>query len=271
MNERPGPPPPQAAAMSGLSGWWRRRVLTRAHARVAPGVWDELFDALPLLDGLDEGQAAELRDLALLFLRDKALEEAQGMRLDDHMRLAIALQASLPVLRLGLDWYRGWYAVIVYPDEFVPEREWIDEDGVVWVADEVRSGEAWEQGPVILSWADVEAGSVRDGFNVVVHELAHKLDMRDGGANGHPPLHAGMSDAGWAQVFSRAYEDMGRRVERGEDTPLDPYAAESPAEFFAVTSEAFFELPHLLAEEYPDVYGQLRAFYRQDPAARLPP
>ncbi|MCU0834533.1 MAG: zinc-dependent peptidase [Chromatiaceae bacterium] len=257
--------------MLGLGGWWRRQILERERARVDAATWERLFARLPLLAGLSEGESRELRDLALLFLRDKTLEEARGLRLDADRRLAIALQACLPVLHLGLDWYRGWYAVIVYPEEFVPEREWVDEDGLVWVEEEAKSGEAWERGPVILSWADVEAGGVRDGYNVVVHELAHKLDMLDGAANGHPPLHAGMSDADWARVFTSAYEDMVERTDRGEETPIDPYAAESPAEFFAVMSEAFFELPHLLAAEYPEVYDQLRAFYRQDPAARLAP
>jgi Mlc titration factor MtfA (ptsG expression regulator) len=228
------------------------------------------WSGLPLLQGLGGADANQLRDLALLFQREKSFEEAKGFRLDDEMRLSLALQACLPVLHLGLDWYRGWYAVIIYPDEFVPQREWVDENGVVWTAEEPMSGEAWEQGPVILSWADVAAGSARDGFNVVVHELAHKLDMLDGGANGHPPLHAGMSDEAWARIFSHAYRDMGRRVDGGEDTPLDPYATESPAEFFAVTCEAFFELPHLLDAEYPEVYGQLRDFFRQDPVKRLP-
>jgi hypothetical protein len=95
--------------------------------------------------------------------------------------------------------------------------------------------------------------------------------MRDGLANGHPPLHTGMSNAAWSQCFTRAFRDMVRRVETGEDTPIDPYATTSPAEFFAVCSEVFFELPHLLEEEYPQVYGQLRDFYRQDPRRRFPP
>ncbi len=255
----------------GLNAWWQRRRLDRERARVSESLWDQVTGCLPLLEGLSVPEVAALRDLSLLFLREKAFEEAQGIRLNSSMRLSIALQACLPVLHLGLDWYRGWYAVIVYPDEFVPEREWVDENGVVWVSEEPLSGEAWEQGPIILSWADVEAGQVRDGFNVVVHELAHKLDMRNGSANGHPPLHAGMSDSAWAEVFSAAYRDMVRRVESGEETPIDPYATESPAEFFAVVSEAFFELPHLLHGEYPQVYAQLRDFYRQDPAARQPP
>jgi Mlc titration factor MtfA (ptsG expression regulator) len=254
----------------GLNNWWTRRKLSRAHARIDAGLWERVWPRLPLLDGLDQHETRRLRDLALLFSNDKAFEAAGDVGLDDSIRLTIALQACLPILNLGLDWYRGWYAIILYPEEFVPQREWVDEDGVVWVARVPMSGEAWEQGPVILSWADVQAGGVRDGFNVVVHELAHKLDMRNGAANGHPPLHAGMSDSRWAQVLAEAYEDLSERVDRGDDTGIDPYATESPAEFFAVCSEAFFELPHLLRDEYPGVYGQLRGFYRQDPAQRLP-
>jgi Mlc titration factor MtfA (ptsG expression regulator) len=255
--------------MRALTDWWHARVLERERARVDPRDWARVRDALPLLDDLTEEETRRLADLALLFLRDKRLDPAQGLELTDAMRLAIALQACLPVLALGLDWYAGWYAVIVYPDEFVPEREVMGDDGVVWTEREAKSGEAWEQGPVILSWADVEAGMERDGYNVVIHELAHKLDMRDGAANGCPPLHPGMAPQAWADAFSAAYEDLCRRVDAGEETPIDPYGTESPAEFFAVVSEYFFELPELLHAEYAAVYDQLRAFYRQDPLARL--
>lgn len=209
-----------------------------------------------------------MQDLALAFLRDKAIEEVKGVQLDLRMRLTIAMQACLPILYLGLDWYRSWYAVIVYPDAFVPAREVVDENGLVWIDDSVKSGEAWFQGPVILSWTDVAAARVCDGYNVVVHEMAHKLDLCNGDANGHPPLHAGMSDARWAEVLGAAYEDLAARADRGEETWLDPYAAESPAEFFAVASEAFFELPDGLAEQHPKVYEELAAFYRQDPRTR---
>ncbi|CRI64769.1 conserved hypothetical protein, MtfA-like [Thiocapsa sp. KS1] len=255
--------------MRGLTGWWQSRVLERERARVDPQDLARVLDALPLLDELTDEETRRLADLALLFLRDKRLDPAQGLALTDAMRLAIALQACLPVLELGLDWYSGWYAVIVYPEEFVPEREVVGDDGVVWTEREAKSGEAWEQGPIILSWADVEAGMERDGYNVVIHELAHKLDMRDGAANGCPPLHAGMSPKVWAETFSAAYENLCLRVDAGEETPIDPYATESPAEFFAVLSETFFELPDLLYAEYPKVYEQLRDFYRQDPLIRL--
>jgi Mlc titration factor MtfA (ptsG expression regulator) len=222
-----------------------------------------------LLTGLATEERERLRDLSILFLHEKALEEAAGLRLDDRMRVLIALQACLPALNLGLDWYSDWVSVIVYPDEFVPEREWVDEAGVVWVARVPHTGEAWEQGPVILSWSDVESGTQINGVNVVLHEFAHKLDMRNGSANGHPPLHAGMSNQAWAAAFTDAYQDFGDRVTQGEDTRIDPYAAESPAEFFAVFSEAFFEIPEVVWDEYPLVYEQLRAFYRQDTLERL--
>ena len=252
-----------------LTRWWRSRTLARERRRYRRSDWRAARAALPLLAGLTDEQDGRLADLALLFLRDKRLEAVQGLQLTVRMRLVIALQAALPVLELGLDWYRGWYALILYPAEFVPAHEYVDDDGLVWVDDAVKSGEAWEQGPVILSWADVAAGRTLDGYNVVVHELAHKLDMRDGSANGRPPLHADMSGQSWTQAFAAAYADLNHRVAAGEETPIDPYGAESPAEFFAVASEAFFETPGLLNADYPAVYSQLRAFYRQHPLARL--
>jgi segregation and condensation protein B len=165
---------------------------------------------------------------------------------------------------------RGWVEVIVYPDEFVPRMEFVDDDGVVHREQAPRAGEAWLQGPVILSWADVAPRDEGDGVNVVIHEFAHKLDMLNGDANGFPPLHAGMNRREWAAAFAQAYEDFTRRVGADEETLIDPYAVESPAEFFAVMSEAFFELPRVVAAEYTTLYAQLRLFYKQDPLARLP-
>lgn len=252
-----------------MTRWWRTRTLARERERYDEADWAVAWASLPLLAGLESRQAIRLGDLAVLFLRHKRLEPVGGLVLTNRMRLILALQACLPILELGLDWYRGWYAVILYPAEFVPGREYVDDDGLVWVDDAVKSGEAWEHGPVILSWSDVAAGGDLDGYNVVLHELAHKLDMRDGGANGRPPLHAGMSGAAWSREFASAFADLGRRVDAGEETPLDSYGAESPCEFFAVVSEAFFEIPVLLHDQYPGVYTQLCAFYRQDPLVRL--
>ncbi len=257
--------------MNPFSRWRQRRALERGHANSPPDLWARVIVSLPLLDGLDAGELSKLRDLAVLFLQAKTLELAQGAQIDETTRLALALQASLPVLELGLQWYRGWHAIILYPDEFVPTREVVGEDGIVWIDDGPKSGEAWERGPVIVSLADARAGATRDGYNVVIHELAHKLDMRDGRANGHPPLHSDMSHARWASELSRAYDDLCRHIDAGDETLIDPYGGESPAEFFAVCSEAFFEIPDVLQDQYPEVYAQLRQFYRQDPALRLAP
>lgn len=255
------------AAMRKLKDWWRSRAGPRFEPDEAD--WRRARESLHLLTGLNPAEAARLEALAQRFLRSKALEPVQGLELTEPMRESIALQACLPVLELGLEWYRGWYAVIIYPDVFVPAHEVEDEDGVVWTDHEVKSGESWERGPVILSWSDVRSGNRLDGYNVIIHELAHKLDACSGSTNGCPPLHPRMSAAAWERVFSTAFDDLGRRVEGGEDSRIDPYAAESPAEFFAVVSEAFFEVPAVLRDDYPDVYAQLCAFYRQDPIARL--
>ncbi len=251
------------------SRWRDQRLLERLRPRFADALWESVWERLPLLWGFSPEEEQTLRDLSLLFLGRKAIEGAAGLRVTDEMRLMVGLQASVPILHLGLDWYSDWVAVILYPDEFVPEREWVDEAGVVWVSQEPHTGEAWERGPVILAWSEVAAGSELSGVNVVLHELAHKLDMRDGLANGHPPLHANMSNARWAEALSSAYQDFCRRVDAGEDPDIDPYGSESPGEFFAVLTESFFELPDVLQEEYPEVYRQLCAFYRQDPLTRL--
>jgi len=145
----------------------------------------------------------------------------------------------------------------------------VDEDGIAHHVQEPMSGESWLGGPVILSWADAELRGDEPGYNVVIHEFAHKLDMLNGDANGFPPLHADMDRGEWSRAFSAAFEHFRGRVERGEPTEIDSYAAETPAEFFAVLSEAFFETPGAVLSEYGAVYHQLAAFYRQDPAARL--
>jgi len=245
---------------------WRRRRILAGHS-IPDALWDATVAATPTLAYLDAGARRRLRDLALLFLHEKALEPARGLVLDDTMRVRIALLACQPVLELGLDSYAAFASVIVYPDAFlVRDREHIDEDGVVHRGDEVLTGEAWEQGPVILSWPDVHASGRGEGYNVVAHEFAHKLDMLNGAANGLPPLHPGMQVETWEAAFDSAYADLAARLERGEDPWIDPYAVQDPAEFFAVMAELFFDLPANLKAEYPQVYRQLAAFFRQDPA-----
>ncbi|HEX7080068.1 MAG TPA: M90 family metallopeptidase [Gammaproteobacteria bacterium] len=244
----------------------RRRILERAS--IPDALWRATIDAVPALARLDPETQERLRALALLFLHEKRIEPAGGLVLDDAMRVRIAALACRPVLELGLDCYAGFKSVIVYPGEFVVrDREHVDESGVVHVGDDVLSGESWDFGPVVLGWEDVEASGQGDGYDVVAHEFAHKLDLLDGAVDGLPPLHREMRVAEWTAAFQSAYDDLVERVERGCDTWIDPYAAEDPGEFFAVCTELFFDVPRALARRYPDLYAQLAAFFKQDPAA----
>ncbi len=247
--------------------WRRRRILRRAEWTDAQ--WQRAFARLPLLARLDSQERARLRDLAVLFLHDKQLHGLGTVSLTPDMKLVIALQACLPILGLDLSWYDGWRTVLVYPDDFAVEHEEVDDAGVVHRVRRHLAGEAWHDGPVILSWNDVRDAGRLDGYNLVVHEFAHKLDMRNGRANGFPPLHKGMDGRAWAADFTAAFDDFrARRLDR-LPLPFDGYAAESPGEFFAVLSEVFFEQPAAIADHYPAVYRHLRDFYRQDPLARL--
>ncbi|MBK9019781.1 MAG: zinc-dependent peptidase [Sulfuritalea sp.] len=248
----------------GMSDWWRRRQADRLD--IAESLWGQVESELGFLGHLEPAERVQLRVLARQFVAEKQWSGAQGLQLTPRIQLTIALQACLPILKLGLDWYEGWVGIVVYPGDFLIPRRMVDEDGVVHEYDDEVMGEAWYGGPVLLSWFD-DAADAR-GINVVIHEFAHKLDMRSGDADGVPPLHEGMSRRRWIEVMSRAFDDFQERVDHGEETLLDPYGAEWPAEFFAVASEAFFENPRLLWDEYPEVYEQLRLFYRQDPGVQ---
>jgi Mlc titration factor MtfA (ptsG expression regulator) len=224
---------------------------------------------LPLLQRLGPEQRERLSRLALELLRHKAIDGAAGLVVNERMRQVTALQACLPVLNLGLDLYRGWYSFILYPGEFLAPFETVDEAGVVHQGDRELSGESWEQGPVILAWDSVEADAFdpEPAGNVTIHEMAHKLDLLNGDVNGMPPLPRDMDPGRWTRAFKAAYADLNRRLKRGREPPIDPYAADSPGELFAVASELFFAWPESLLDAYPEVYGQLALYYRQTPAA----
>jgi len=241
--------------MGWLTNWRRRRVLEKH--RIDDALWRQATGRLSFIP-----QTPKLRELALLFLAEKQFSGAHGLEVTDAMRVSIAAQACLPILELGLDWYAGFTGIVVYPGDFRVRREQTDEHGVVHEWDDELAGEAMPGGPVVLSW---DATANDPEINVVIHEFAHKLDMLTGDADGLPPLHPGMDRAAWARAFEEAYEGFCDAVERGKDTWLDPYAGEHPSEFFAVISEAFFEQPAETKRHYPDVYDQLRLFYKQDP------
>lgn len=242
--------------MGWLTNWRRQRVLARH--RIDDALWTRATAGLAFLP-----RTEKLRELVLLFLAEKEFAGAHGLDVTDEMRISVAAQACLPILELGLDWYRGWRGIVVYPGDFRVRRTEVDEDGVVHEWDDELAGEAMPGGPVVLSW---DALARDPSINVVIHEFAHKLDMLNGTADGVPPLHAGMDRAAWIQAFEAAYDGFCDAVDRNQDTWLDPYAAEHLSEFFAVISEAFFREPRETRRRYPDVYDQLKLFYRQDPA-----
>lgn len=241
----------------------------RGHKRqpIPDALWAATVSALPFLDILPPDEQRQLRTLAEDFLAEKEFSAAGGLELSDEICVAIAAQGCLPILKLGLKAYRDWVGIIVYPDEFVVRRRFEDETGIVHEYDDVLSGEAWEGGPLIVSWHDVKMAG--DGYNVVIHEFAHKLDMLNGDADGMPALHSDLDASEWETIFFAAYDDFCARVDSGEEMLIDPYASETPGEFFAVLSESFFEIPDVVAGEYPDLYDLLRRYYRQDPLARL--
>ena len=216
----------------------------------------------------DAADQALLRQLATLFIADKEFAGAHGLAVSDEMAVAIAAQACLPVLRLGLDWYDGFVGIVVHADAVVAQREVTDDAGVVHEYEEELSGEAMQGGPVMLSWHDVaEAGdSAEAGYNVVIHEFVHLLDMRDGAANGVPPQPDRAAREHWTGVIDAAFDAFCRRVDAGEDTLLDPYGTEGVEEFFAVASEVFFVAPIEFKCEHAALHELFVGFFRQDPA-----
>jgi len=255
-----------------VSGWWRRwrRARTLERRAIPDPLWQLTLARYPFLAARPAEKIAALRDMATLFLAQKEFSGAGGLVVSDEMAVAIAAQACLPALELGLSWFDGFVGIVVHPDAVLARREHEDEIGVVHAYDEELSGEAMHGGPVMLAWRDVdEAGeSAAEGYNVVIHEFAHVIDMR-GGVTAAAENAARASERGrWLRSLVLEHQRFARRVDRGEETFLDPYGAEALEEFFAVGSEAFFVAPAALAAEQPRLYRLLAEFFRQDPAPR---
>lgn len=245
---------------------WRLARLLRK-ARIPEQQWQACITALPVLHGLNQGERHHLRELASLFLQMKSFSGARGLVVTDEMRYQVAAQACLLILELDLTYFDHWHEVILYPDAFVVRREVTDECGLVRSTPQVLGGEAWDRGPVVLSWDDVLSStrSHETCANVVIHEFAHKLDMLNGVANGMPPLHRQMRREVWTDTFSDAYRKLTGQLDSHISSEINPYGATNPAEFFAVVSEYFFTCPKTLQHFSSGVYEQLRLFYRQDP------
>lgn len=191
-----------------------------------------------------------------------------GLEVDDEMRVTIAAQAAFLLLGRGGS-FGNLREVLVYPGHFVVPHSAAGAGGVVHEGRDVLAGQSWQRGQVIVAWDAVRDGAAdpHDGANVVMHEFAHQLDQDTGAANGAPYVGRGAPQQAWARVMNQEFDALQDRLARAETGLIEPYAATSPAEFFAVTTELFFEAPDALAAERPALYEQLRRCYRLDPAS----
>jgi Mlc titration factor MtfA (ptsG expression regulator) len=254
-----------------VTAWWRRwrRARTLERRAIPESLWQLTLARYPFLAARSATDLAALREMSTLFLARKEFSGARGLVVSDEMAVAIAAQACLPALALGLHWLDGFVGIVVHEDAVVARREVEDDDGIVHAYDEELSGEAMSGGPVMLAWRDVDdaAESAADGYNVVVHEFAHVIDMRGGVTAGIETADPDSERGRWLLALANEYEAFADAVERQEPTFLDPYGAEALEEFFAVASEAFFVAPTELFGESPRSYRLLAEFYRQDPAS----
>ena len=237
-----------------------------------PDTWLHILNTqVPYYRLLSVEEQQVLKGHVNVFIDEKHFEGCGGFRITDEVRLVIAAQACLLVLNFEDHYFPRLKSILVYPELFEAPIERPDEAGVIEEGFGLHAGESWNIGAVVLAWDEVVASrGVGDGENVVLHEFAHQMDTGDGASDGWPELLDKRLDAQWYEVMAREYAALRRRVEEGRRTFIDDYGAESPAEFFAVITEHFFEQPHEMREHHPEVYSLLAQFYRQDPALRFP-
>lgn len=259
---------------------WLRSLLrfgNRRRARIPDALWQHTVAQYAVLSGIPEDDQSKLRLLADKFLAQKQFSGAHGLVVTDEMAIAIAAQACLPIVHLGLKLYSDFKGIVVHPGAMLARRSVVDAAGVHHFYREELVGEAMEGGPVTLSWQDAAASRehLTRGYNVVIHEFVHKIDMRNGTANGCPPLPSRLARAAWQATMQTAYEAFREQVvmaERFGGSPpwLDAYGATSPAEFFAVTSEAYFVSPAQFEADFATLKPLFDAFFGPKKALKVP-
>lgn len=238
-----------------------------------PPDWEEILTyKVPLFRRLPVDLRHELQGHIQVFLAEKYFEGCDGLEITDVVRVCIAAHACLLLLNRDADYYPRLDAILVYPQTFVV-RQKLTNEGLIPLDDRSpRLGESWRQGMVVLAWDQVKQGAsnYREGQNLVLHEFAHQLDEEDGAANGTPALDSRAQYASWKRVLTHEFERLQRATDRRQRGVIDPYGAESPAEFFAVATEAFYEKPHPFKRSHPELYEEFRKYYKVDPAAWFP-
>ncbi len=259
---------------------WKSRRRKKLQSVPFPATWSEVLEArCPFYLRLPAADRNELHGAIQVFLGEKRFEGCGGREVSQEMKLCIAAQACLLLLHRRTDYYPELRSILVYPSTYFAQETRYLGFGVMEEGHYPRLGEAWEHGTVVLAWDAVcrSTADPQDGHNVVFHEFAHQLDFEDGWANGAPALGDGHAwstrksrYAAWARVLSAEFERLRADSERGQNSVLDSYGAANPAEFFAVATEAFFELPVEMKEKHSELYDELVRYYRQDPAGWTP-
>lgn len=255
---------------------WKKQRREKLKGAPFPPEWTRILEErFPLYARLPDEDRGELQGHIQIFLGEKKFEGCGGLEITEEMKVCIAAQACLLLLHRNTDYYPGLRSILVYPTTYFVKTTRHVGGGVVEERLDSRLGEAWDSGAVVLAWDAVHHGTANpdDGHNVVFHEFAHQLDFEDGKADGAPVL---ASDDSWfrqrsryrvwARVLSREYERLRADIQRGRTAVLDGYGATNPAEFFAVATESFFERPRQMRERHPELYEELKQYYRQDPA-----
>ena len=248
----------------------RTRRRERLRQRPLPDSWIANIERnVPYYRTLNASDRRELHGHIQVFLAEKRFEGCGGLELTDEIRVTIAAQACILLLHRDTDYYPSLRTILVYPDPYIARVARRLPGGIAIEGREVRLGESWVAGAIVLSWDDVLRGAadVHDGHNVVFHEFAHQLDAESGSANGAPDLPRRSMYIAWARVMKAEYAHLLDDLAHHRDTVLDGYGSTSPVEFFAVATECFFEKPLQLEKTHPALYDQLKLFYRQDPAA----
>ncbi len=247
------------------------RQSRRKRLRALPspaGLTETLERKVPLYSAMPQPLQQQLLGHVNVFLAEKEFIGCNGQQINDDIRYIVAGTACVLLLNRKAHYFPGFSSILIYPDSF--ESVVTTYDGMVEANQRItRAGESWHRGPIVLSWGDVLRGveDPVDGFNVVLHEFAHKLDEQVGGTNGTPDLHKADHYDEWAAVLTNEYGALEKRVAKRKNVVLDEYALVSPAEFFAVATESFFEKPDKMKKRLPDLYDQLQRYYCVDPVS----
>ncbi len=257
-----------------MFAWLRRRRHESIRRRPFPAAWRAIIEKnVPYAACLPPADREELAGHVQVFLAEKRFEGCGGLQITDEVRVTIAAQACVLLLHRQTEYYPQLVSILVYPTTYLVPGGRRTADGLVSDTPEPRLGESWARDVVVLAWDSVLRGAadIHDGHNVVLHEFAHQLDQESGAGDGAPILARRSMYVAWARVLGHEFAELVREAERNQPTLLDQYGATNPAEFFAVVTETFFERPRQLRSKHPALYLQLQQFYRQDPAALVPP